>query len=552
MATDVTQSARDRSPESSPTRPAGLRLWPAVVLVGLYWGFIFGYELVELSMFERFVSRFVALGLLLLCFLVWWLSNGRFTGKERLAALAALVLGGFVAALVGDPSAGKFLPIAAGPAVFTAWTLWLLAARIVCGSGVRLAGLCLSIWLVFGYYSLIRWEGLDGGQHSVFTWRWQPTAEQQFLAAHGAEKPPEAAEVENGAASPIVLGAGDWPEFRGPHRDNQLSGLDLARDWQTQAPRQLWRKRIGPAWSSMIVVGDRFFTQEQRGASEAVVAYDAATGDEIWVHADPVRFFENLSGNGPRATPTFADGRIFTFGGTGLLNCLDAADGRLVWSRDVAHDSGAELPQWGYSNSPLVVGNVVVTYAGGDGEQGVLAYGADSGEPLWQAPAGKNSYSSPQLVTIDGARQLVMSSESGTSALDPATGQVLWQLASTASGPATPVIQPQTVGDGRLLVQVGAALALVEVAREGQTWTRAKSGNRPRSSLRSTTWWCSTARCTVLTTAFFVASIWPRASGAGKGTLRPRSGTARGRSTAALGHRRRGRGRPVGRQSRAA
>src|SRR5581483_8563696 len=110
----------------------------------------------------------------------------------------------------------------------------------------------------------------------------------------------------------------------------------------------------GPAWSSVIVVGDRLFTQEQRDDKEAVVCYDAATGERVWVHEDAARFWETVSGAGPRATPTFAYGRLFTLGATGILNCLDAATGRRHWSRDIAKDAKAKVAGWGYSGSPLV------------------------------------------------------------------------------------------------------------------------------------------------------------------------------------------------------
>jgi outer membrane protein assembly factor BamB len=135
---------------------------------------------------------------------------------------------------------------------------------------------------------------------------------------------------------------------------------------------------VGPAWSSVIVIGDRLFTQEQRGEQEMVVGYEASTGNEVWAHADPVRFWETVSGAGPRATPTFAGGRLFTLGATGILNCLEAATGQRSWSHDVAAEAPAKPPLWGYSSSPLVVEDKVIVFAGGEGTRNLLGYRTDS------------------------------------------------------------------------------------------------------------------------------------------------------------------------------
>src|SRR5262249_17312741 len=156
-----------------------------------------------------------------------------------------------------------------------------------------------------------------------------------------------------------------------------------------------------------------------------VVCYDAATGKEIWAHEDAVRFWESVSGAGPRATPTFADGRIYALGAKGLLNCLDAATGKQYWSQDITTVAAAKAPMWGYSGSPLVVDGLVIVFAGGEGDQNLLAYRTASGELAWTAPVGPSSYSSPQLTTIASKPQCLFLSDRGFTAVDPATGTVL-------------------------------------------------------------------------------------------------------------------------------
>jgi outer membrane protein assembly factor BamB len=224
----------------------------------------------------------------------------------------------------------------------------------------------------------------------------------------------------------------------------------------------------------MAVVGDRVFTQEQVGDSENVVCLDAATGRTAWSHQDAARHDDGQSGPGPRATPTFADGRLFTLGATGILNCLDAVSGERRWSRDIADDAGAKKPIWGFSSSPLVVGDLVIVYAGGESGKTLLAYKTDSGQPAWTAPAGTISYTSPQRASIDGVAQILLDSDQGLAAFDPSSGAVLWKQSPPAGGPGLPrSVQSQVVGKSGVLFDAGpdAGLTRIELSHENQSWT---------------------------------------------------------------------------------
>src|SRR5205814_9602292 len=198
-------------------------------------------------------------------------------------------------------------------------------------------------------------------------------------------------------------------------------------DWQQHPPQLLWRHRVGPGWSSFAVVGTRLYTQEQRGEDEVVVCYDTDSGAELWVHQDSARFTEVVAGPGPRATPTFHDGKLYALGAAGRLNCLDAATGRALWSRDIVADSGAKVPQWGFAASPLVAAGVVTVFAGGPEGKSVLGYDAGTGDVAWSAGMGEFSYCSTQLSRLAGVDQLLVSTEKGVTAFDPSPGTVLWQ-----------------------------------------------------------------------------------------------------------------------------
>jgi outer membrane protein assembly factor BamB len=212
------------------------------------------------------------------------------------------------------------------------------------------------------------------------------------------------------------------------------------------------------------------YTQEQRGDKEAVVCYEAATGKEVWVHKDVARFSEVVSGPGPRATPMFAHGMVFTLGATGILNCLDARTGKRIWQHNIAEEAPAKAPMWGFSGSPLVVKDKVIVFAGGESDRQLLAYDAQSGNLAWTAPASAGSYASPQPVTIDGLSQCLLAGDHGLTAVDPATGKVVWQFGDPTPG-APRAIQPHRVGKSQFLGTLAmTGLTLIDVARQGDQW----------------------------------------------------------------------------------
>jgi hypothetical protein len=250
-----------------------------------------------------------------------------------------------------------------------------------------------------------------------------------------------------------------------------VRGVKISGDWSASPPRLVWKRSVGPAWSSVLVVGDRLFTQEQRDGNEAVVCFDARTGDQRWAHEYPARFEETVSNVGPRATPTFAAGRLYALGATGVLTCLDAATGKRLWSREITADAEAKPPRWGYSGSPLVVGDKVIVFAGGKAGKDLLAYDTQTGDLAWGAAVGQDSYSSPQLVTVDGEPQVLMLADRGLTAVRPATGEALWQHGTAMPG-APRAVQIHSLGRTHLVVGTlaGPGVARIEVTRAGGDW----------------------------------------------------------------------------------
>jgi outer membrane protein assembly factor BamB len=210
---------------------------------------------------------------------------------------------------------------------------------------------------------------------------------------------------------------------------------------------------MGPAWSSFAVAGDLLFTQEQRGPKEVVVCLQAKSGQEIWTQSIETRFYEALGGPGPRATPTLAEGGVFVTGANGAVMRLDPVTGAIVWKQELQAVATRTPPMWGFAASPLVTVGVVIVYAGGAGDKGVVAFDARTGSLRWAAAAGDDSYSSPQLNTIAGEQAVLMLTNEGLRLLDPATGALRlnyqWKVSVYRA------VQPQVIEDDTVLLPTG-------------------------------------------------------------------------------------------------
>jgi hypothetical protein len=210
------------------------------------------------------------------------------------------------------------------------------------------------------------------------------------------------------------------------------------------------------------------YTQEQRGEHEVVSAHRLTTGEVVWRHQDAARFYESNGGPGPRGTPTVHNGRVYSMGATGIVNALEARTGKRIWTRDAATDTGAPRPGWGFTASPVVTGDIVVTAASGR----LVAYDLNSGEPRWTRGTGATGYSSPQLATIGGVSQILLASGGGITSVG-LDGEILW---SDKGGDAVGIVQPTVLPDGSVLVAPGdsmggTGLRRLSVSRAGDgTW----------------------------------------------------------------------------------
>jgi outer membrane protein assembly factor BamB len=378
-----------------------------------------------------------------------------------------------IAFLVSAPAvAGATLLIVAW-LILTARARWATRGKMLVAFGLVLGGL----------FALVRVDETTGDVVPKLAWRWTPKADMALAAEFG--------DLVGGRADLQKTTPDDYPEFLGPRRRAVVAGSQLAREWERSPPREIWRRPIGAAWSSFAIVGDYAVTQEQRGNNELVVCYELDTGKPVWYHADMNRFDETLAGVGPRATPTVVDGRVYTLGALGILNCLDGATGECLWSRDIATENDADQlpikPEWGRSCSPLVVGDVVVVSAGGPDDRSLVAYDKNSGALAWHAGDDPCSYSSPHLATLAGREQIVIINRQSVVGHDPADGKVLWRYKWPQPNPKC--AQPLVTGDDTVLVSAGYGLgsALLRIAqgRDGQFSVEEKWSEKNLRNLRS-------------------------------------------------------------------
>jgi outer membrane protein assembly factor BamB len=471
------QGGEQNESNSQTKPPRQLRLAIPLTLVALYWLAFFGFQSLELATFQVFIYRVLATLALIVTFTLWWLFNRGMSWGEKffIPLVAAVGFGG--AFLIRSPEL-EMKPVVSVlmlllAVAMTLATLWMFVTRHSTPLNRRRGLMAIGL-LIWAPVALIRTSGMSGGGPPEMHWRWTPSAEEEFLAARRQQKAASAGRDPE-PADPIVANETDWTAFRGPNRDAVLHGLKFATDWEKSPPKEIWRQRIGPGWASIAVVGNLLFTQEQRDDMEAVVAFDAATGKEVWSHEDKTRFSEELGGDGPRATPTFADGCVYTLGATGVLNCLDAADGSLVWTRNIAEDSGAKIPEWGFTSSPLVVDGRVVVFAGGPEDQSLLAYDSKTGDPAWKVASGGHSYSSPQLASFGGVEQVLYLSDREFTAADPATGKRIWGFPAGQVRTGMPATQPNLIGPNEVMIAFteagGTILLELEPGAEGKEWS---------------------------------------------------------------------------------
>lgn len=271
--------------------------------------------------------------------------------------------------------------------------------------------------------------------------------------------------VASGLVSAPAAQAPDWFQWRGPNRDGHSAETGLLQQWPANGPPLKWRAGgAGTGYSSFAASNNRLFTLGARDNVEYAIAFDAASGKRLWESAIGQRF-RNEMGDGPRSTPTVEGDRVYVFGGSGEIAALDAASGRKIWAVNVVQQFGGTTPYWGYSESPLIVGDRIVLNAGGR-RASIVALDKTGGKTLWQNHSDEAGYSSPMVLRTGSLQQVVFFTAARTLAVDPRDGRLLWsynRASNRTANIATPVVRDNRVfvssdyGTGAALLDVKAA-----------------------------------------------------------------------------------------------
>ena len=341
-----------------------------------------------------------------------------------------------------------------------------------------LALVLLGIWYVFLFNAWQKSKTADAHYAALEQHRQQQASQPAPTAAApaAATSPvPQASASpspgESPAAAAPASGRNYWTNFRGPRRDGKYDESTVSTNWPANGLPVVWKQPVGLGHSSFAVADGKAFTLEQRRNQEVVAAYDLNNGRELWTQKWDAQFSDS-TGDGPRSTPTWDQGRIYALGATGELRCLDANTGSVVWGKNILSDNqGSNLP-WGMAASPLVVDDKVIVLPGGTSGKSVVAYNKMTGAPVWKVLNDTQAYVSPMLVELGGRRQIVVVSSSRVVGLVPEDGSLLWSHPWDTNGGIN-VSQPIVVDRNRLFISsgYGKGAALIELKPTGNTFT---------------------------------------------------------------------------------
>lgn len=264
--------------------------------------------------------------------------------------------------------------------------------------------------------------------------------------------------------------AADWTQWRGPGRKDHSPDKGLLKEWPASGPKQVWLfKNAGLGYAGYSIAGDRLFTMGLRDGQEQLIAVSTKDGSEVW-KANAGEKYPNNWGDGPRMTPTLDGDRVYAIGGNGLVICAQVSDGKILWEKSLTKDLGGIRQDWGFTESPLIVGdNLILTPGGKDGTMAAL--NKKTGEVVWRSKdlSEVAQYASPILVNRGGKDQIVQLVAKAIFGVDPTDGTILWK--SDFPGRVAVIPTPIDGGDGLIYVTAGYGVGckLVRMGADGKS-----------------------------------------------------------------------------------
>lgn len=283
------------------------------------------------------------------------------------------------------------------------------------------------------------------------------------------------------AVSASCAFAQDWPQWRGANRDGKATGFTAPKEWPKELT-QKWKATVGLGDASTAVVGNKLYVFARQGTDEFIRCLDAATGKELWAEKYDATQVSGPSASvhsGPRSSPAVADGKVVTLGVGGVLSCVDAVKGNLLWRKD---DFSGKWPRFYTASSPIITDGLCIAVLGGESTGGIVAYDLTSGDQKWKWTGDGAAYASPVILTVDGTKMVVTLTAKKIVGIGVAEGKLLWEAPFAVQGmaynAATPIVDGQTViytGSGR-----GAKAIKVEKSADGfaakELWSNPDNG----------------------------------------------------------------------------
>jgi len=274
--------------------------------------------------------------------------------------------------------------------------------------------------------------------------------------------------------------AQDWPQWRGPNRDGKASGFKAPQKWPGELS-QKWKVTVGAGDSTPALVGDKLYVFTRQGDDEVAMCLNAGNGQEVWKEKYAAQAVTGAAARhpGPRSSPAVADGKVVTLGVGGVLSCLDAGNGKLIWRKD---PFPKVVPRFFAAMSPIIVDGMVIAHLGGQGNGAIIAYDLAGGEEKWRWGDEGPDYGSPALLTVAGTKQIATPTEKSVVGIDVKSGKLLWKLDSAppsrAYNAATPIVDGQTV----IYAAKGRGTKALKIEKQAdifgakELWTNAELG----------------------------------------------------------------------------
>jgi hypothetical protein len=277
--------------------------------------------------------------------------------------------------------------------------------------------------------------------------------------------------------------AQDWPQWRGPNRDAKVTGFNAPKTWPKDLT-QKWNVPVGTGDATPALVGDKLYVFTRQGGDEVIRCLDAATGKELWQDKYPAQAVTGpaRAHPGPRSSPAVADGKVCTLGASGVLSCLDAGTGKVVWR----HDSKG-WPEFFTASSPIIVNGLCIAQLGGAKDGAIVAYDLATGDQKWKWTGDSPGYASPVLMTVDGTKLIVAETQGNVVALNVSDGKLVWEAPFAAGrmvyNASTPIVEGETVIYGG----TGRGEKAVKIAKQGDSFVAKELWSNPQNSVQFNT-----------------------------------------------------------------